>query len=884
MLSKPWGIALPSLQSMLVPGAIGLLVVAAALISDHPEFENQLILGIEIAIGIALALLPFSYSQKSERDHKSQQQEIYSMAKRNEELERVTNARAARILHDSVNSLLDNCNGLIEMADRDAGASRSEWRRFRTDFLARHGAAAWVASVLSQTLTKAIYLDRQTYDDIAAAVRQLDGGVSIDDRKKTIDTAPYRAASVLLGPLLPRLKRSLGPATVRLSSTPGPAWAPALPGLLHLHLDCDTYPPGATVRARVEADGQFSGEAVTITILDESLAERDKKIKVVPEQEPGCRAVLVTDMSTKGLATGSTYTARAVCGGHVAEVAFAVDHIPPVVGIDKSPCMMGDDIVITVTDPVANTGRTRKKFMGDTKKSWLAIESPHGRIDGYRLKETGPSTGIFQGRVRCMGVRGDGTVRGDVIGGKYVDTTGGQGAEDGAIACGPNQTIRIRYASKSGVDTAAVIVRGFDSIIELDRRDYTCLDRVEICVVSPGLASGHGRLATAGDDHRDYWLTVSTGEGALGGYLLVESEPGSGVFMGAVSLTGLASMSGRKNSTVLGRGRTGGSGPRGGMLACGPEDELKVSFASTLGGTVHKTVPVRWRIGTIRFSNASYMPGEEIKVNITDPDMRLGDGKQNRFQVRVWSDSDRKGIPLTVRETAPDSGVFEGRFTTTPDRSLAEGPLLKAKDGDAVAAEYTDETLPHPYGHNNSIAIISAATVTTKRKLSSPLERLVIDGMRIGDRKTGGPTLVVGSDIEVEIRVKNPEREITFTAILQVSGLDGIADKILHRPLTARLNGHTTHAFSWTPARPGTYVATVFLWKSMDDPVAYSLPATREVQVLDPAAVHAPPEGKSDSWLPAGGSGDGGDGHGGGPVPDDREKGQACPLRRREQG
>ena len=310
-----------------------------------------------------------------------------------------------------------------------------------------------------------------------------------------------------------------------------------------------------------------------------------------------------------------------------------------------------------------------------------------------------------------------------------------------------------------------------------------------------------------------------------------------------------------------------------------------MSFASEFGVTVIKRAPVRWHIGTIRFSKAGYMPGEEIMVSVTDPDMSLGNGKQDQFQIRVWSDSDRKGVLVAVRETGYDSGIFEERFGISPDRSLVEESTLKAKDGDTVGAEYTDETLPHPYAHNDSIAITAAATITTKRKLSSPLARLVIDNIRIVDKKTDDPTLVVGGDVEVMIQVKNPEKELTFTAILQVSGLDGINDKILHQRLTARLNGCITHAFSWTPNRSGTYVATVFLWKSMDNHVAYSPPVSREVHVLDPAAVHASIECEPDSRSPADGDGgNGGNGRGGRHALDDREKGRFDPHRRQEQG
>ena len=455
----------------------------------------------------------------------------------------------------------------------------------------------------------------------------------------------------------------------------------------------------------------------------------------------------------------------------------------------------------------------------------------------------------------------------------------------------------------------SLIVGGFETVVELDREEYTCLDRVKICVVSPDLASdggGSGRPAAIGDDRRDCWLTVSTGEGSLDGYRLAESEPGSGVFMGTVSLAGTAGMEGKRNSGVPDRGRTGGSGPDDGMLACGPRDELNVSFESELASAATRTAPIRWHMADVRFSKPSYLPGEKITVRVADRDMSLDGDRQDVSQVRVWSHSDREGIPVPIRETSCDSGVFEGQFAAVGDRSLPDQLVLKASDRDVVMAEYVDDTLPPPYACNDSIVVTSAASITTKRKMSSPLARLVVDDMRIMNERTGGAP-AAGDGAHVAIRIKNPEREIQFTAALQVSDLEGATLELQHQPLTARLNGHATHTFSWTPRRPGPCIVAVFLWKSMDDPIAYSPPACRSVlvldqeaddscpegsyndrrsrgsAVLDPEAGDSHPEGGEDGQAPAGGAGTGSSA-GGGPAPDDRERGQADPSHGRELG
>ena len=112
-----------------------------------------------------------------------------------------------------------------------------------------------------------------------------------------------------------------------------------------------------------------------------------------------------------------------------------------------------------------------------------------------------------------------------------------------------------------------------------------------------------------------------------------------------------------------------------------------------------------------------------------------------------------------------------------------------------------------------------------------------------------------------------------------MSGPDGVSAGLLHHPLTARLNGYATHAFSWTPSGPGTHTATVFLWKGADDPVACSPPSSVAVQVLGPKAADSRPGDRPDAGPPAGG----GDGRsGGGPAQDGREGERAGSLHRRQ--
>ena len=846
----------------LVPAAI-FTCTTAAIMTDPPLPLSDLdIFFMEVALAIALGYIVFRYSQKSDRGLRSHLGEVKSMLQRSEKTRQIRKMHANKSLYTILNAMLRSCRTLSKLGATHADAPASESQQFKADFLRlRHDIGASVER-LGHELEHADYLDDRTYDDIAAVVNTLDAPVRPSGNEDTLDIEHYRAAIDLLPPLLLRLERRLGLDTGALPRPPPESASQT--GRLEVRLDRDTYPPGAAIRATVAADGSFPSKKVIISILDDRLEVMATKTKKTPS--PGA-CILAEEIRAVGTAVGGEYTVRAVCGGLAAEAVFVVEHIPPVIQTDKSLYLTGEDMIITVIDPAASTGDKKEGYVGDGKNSRLVIESPHGRLDGYRLKETKPSSGIYQGLVACMGVRADGSSQGVVLGDKRVGKTQGKGAEDGVIACGPGQLVQIRYESASGAVSDGVLVGWFGTTIELDRSEYTCLSSAEMCLISPDFGFGESdQPATIGDDRRECWLSISTSEGKLDGYRLVESEPGSGVFRGTIALTGLATMKDKKNSSrPLAYGKTGGVGPADGTLACRPDDTLKVSFATGFAKPVHHEAPVHWHIGKIYFSKASYLPGEEITVRVEDLDLSLRPNRPDRLSVRAWSDSDRGGIQVPAVETGLDSGVFEGRFRTGGGSSIPSQALLNVADGDTVSTEYVDETLPSPYGGDNSIVVSASAVVTTSRWVQSPPGRLVVDDIVVQGKRQGDKMLTTGEKAQVTIRVKNPGREISFTALLQIADQNGAVSEMLQQPLIAGLNGYAAHTFSWIPDRQGTYNITAFLWKSIDNPIAYSSPTSKQVQVLGPPDGTATP--KDAQGNPASGALDGDSGHGHKPLP-----------------
>ena len=90
----------------------------------------------------------------------------------------------------------------------------------------------------------------------------------------------------------------------------------------------------------------------------------------------------------------------------------------------------------------------------------------------------------------------------------------------------------------------------------------------------------------------------------------------------------------------------------------------------------------------VRFDSFSYLVPGEGKIIVLDPDANTDDDTADTVLVHVSSTSDSTGIPLTLLETGPGTGVFVGdvTFRTTP--SNANHKELQAYANDAVMAAY----------------------------------------------------------------------------------------------------------------------------------------------------------------------------------------------------
>ncbi|MDE2590610.1 MAG: hypothetical protein KGL95_13205, partial [Patescibacteria group bacterium] len=194
-----------------------------------------------------------------------------------------------------------------------------------------------------------------------------------------------------------------------------------------------------------------------------------------------------------------------------------------------------------------------------------------------------------------------------------------------------------------------------------------------------------------------------------------------------------------------------------------------------------------------------------------------------------WSDSDSGGIKVSMTETGPNTGVFQGTVYFTTDLS-SSGNRIHVTPGDTVTADYTDMTLPPPHSPSDQLHITATTIAGTSLP---PLEQAPADNARVVD-STGKAVdkISVNQQIQIVSNVTNQEnRDQPFAYLVQIQDNNGITVSL--SSITGSMAPKQTLNLgqSWMPHTAGTYVAQIFVWQSISNPNALSPPLSVPIQV-----------------------------------------------------
>ncbi|MDE1817965.1 MAG: hypothetical protein KGI19_05135 [Thaumarchaeota archaeon] len=372
------------------------------------------------------------------------------------------------------------------------------------------------------------------------------------------------------------------------------------------------------------------------------------------------------------------------------------------------------------------------------------------------------------------------------------------------------------------------------SPIQLNKKIFSWTDRVYITIYAPDFNSDPNIVDEIGVTTDDQ-ITVSTSGHSIP-YRLVETGPNTGIFSGYVTLTGDPTLKGSTGVDGDGTNPTGiqstcnpTCGPTNGFLPSSNNDGVTVSFEYNRNQVVTGSGTIQWNQGSIQWLQPNYPVNSQAILQITDPDMNLNPDAIDKFDTSVWSDSDSSGIKVSMTETGPDTGIFQGAVTLTTDLS-SSGSRLHVSSGDTVTAEYTDRTLPLPHSASDQLRLTATTTAGT---VLAPLEQAALSNARIVDSTGKSLDQVrVNQQIQVVSDVTNQQtRDQPFAYLVQIQDSNGITVSLSW--ITGSMApGQTLNlGQSWLPTTAGTYTAQIFVWQSISSPNALSPSLPVRIQV-----------------------------------------------------
>jgi len=493
--------------------------------------------------------------------------------------------------------------------------------------------------------------------------------------------------------------------------------------------------------------------------------------------------------------------------------------------VDKDVYILGQDAVITLTDPDLNrdSGTSEQYDLrliewDSSANSSVLLHNSYCTsgctLDPSNLTETGDNTGVFQ----------------------TVFTIPTSITEQGGTATSPEMgeevTLTYRDVGLSGensygddeldIETGFSISK-FGAIVELDKAVYDWTDTVVITITAPDHNNNANSEESIGTAALPIQANTRAGKMCTTGdktYTLNETDEDTGVFTGEIALGGFTHTLATSHSyTAPSNSCTGNTS--GSLATAGSMDGITVSYEWVDGSVALASAIVQWNIGEVELLDSTVSPGGSTVIRVTDVDEDSSSTIVDTFKVDVFSDSDSGGFTATVSETGENTGVFEGTIHFADDAATS-GLTLRVSEGDTVTVEYTDKTLPGPdYTTADDLTIAATLTIGTA---TPPLERAPAANARVVDA-FGSSVAEVSVDQQVQIAadVANSQgKEQAFAYLVQVQDSNGVTVSLAW--ITGSLNAgqSMSPALSWTPSASGSYTATVFVWESVDNPVALS--------------------------------------------------------------
>ena len=364
------------------------------------------------------------------------------------------------------------------------------------------------------------------------------------------------------------------------------------------------------------------------------------------------------------------------------------------------------------------------------------------------------------------------------------------------------------------------------SPIFTDKPSYSWTDKIQMKIIAPSWNSDRHLIDSIGDIE-DNPIKISTREYSLELYRFTETDVNSGIFTAEIILTGF-SHDANGDGTFDTTPRTMGIGPTSGFLQVERDSAVTISFEFADGVVLTNSVPVHWNLGTIQFAEDLFL-SDDVIVRIFDLDMNLNPEAIDSVPVQVFSDSDVAGVTVDALETSESSGSFVATISLSQTLP-SSGNRLYSLPGDEIFAKYNDHTLPKPYSISDNLEIETSAKIDSavppiNRLQNHPIIFSDIFGNPIQSFSPNNQIQVVGTITNEQIFTQK------FVYLFQVKDDTNSVEYISWIQGELSSNQSLDVSQSWTPKKSGTYSIEIFVWDSLNNPVAVSPSMSTQITI-----------------------------------------------------
>ncbi|MFB5611827.1 MAG: hypothetical protein ACE5RL_00805 [Nitrosarchaeum sp.] len=360
-----------------------------------------------------------------------------------------------------------------------------------------------------------------------------------------------------------------------------------------------------------------------------------------------------------------------------------------------------------------------------------------------------------------------------------------------------------------------------------DKSVYSWTDKIKMTILAPSWNTDRHLIDSIGNG-QDHPIKISTGSNSLSHYKFTETDVNSGIFTAEIILTGFS-------HDVDGDGdidttpRTTGNGPTSGFLESDRDSAVTISFKFANGVVLTKSVPIKWNIGKIEFSENNYLSDKTAIIRVIDSDLNLNPESLDHVSIDVTSNSDASGIKVNAIETSESSGIFIATFFFTQNQS-SSGNRLYVMPGDTITAKYDDYTLPKPYSISDHLEIKTFASFDSSVPTLQRLQSLPI----VLSTSSGIPLTSFSSNDQIQIvgKISNEQNfNQKFVYLFQVKdeGKSVVSVSWIQGEISG--NQSLDVSQSWIPEKSGSYTIETFVWNSLISASPLSTPTTMTILV-----------------------------------------------------